>query len=481
MQRDAKTEDTQRLLDGLKTGAESAWRQQTCWESFVKGCCRCCGVSVAVLLLIILILFIAMGPAGFTYYLAVLKIRQYGYGGAACMASDDDCRTAHGFPGSDTDSTVTWYEEQVRLMEQLPHRLETGEAYRSNELGNVRINDYTWPNIALGSNESVHSRLRPVYDALWAVGATTWSKESVRRSARDFIAQVNDTFTVTKDFSKWVELELHKITLGYDLTAEQLERFLDFQGSATMMIVLPEILNPVLRMMSNVQDFISTRKQLIQEYTDLIASDRRGVFDNVSASFRPTMASALVDSLTFAGGLSVPHALTSVFALMYSDQTPAGKAHDVSSLSNEEVERFVFEAVRLFSPVIEFPWMDAKEQRRKLMIQMKALRDPAVWGEHANRFSLKPLDTYHNYSGIGWVEPANGAEKKGHRWVSTPRSRGCPAQDLSLAMVVGFVQEWRSMQHEWHVAEQPEGGISFTGPAYFTPPVSSPFTLRRGT
>ena len=35
------------------------------------------------------------------------------------------------------------------------------------------------------------------------------------------------------------------------------------------------------------------------------------------------------------------------------------------------------------------------------------------------------------------------------------------------------------MQHDWYVAEQPEGGIAFTGPAYFTPPVASPFTLRR--
>ena len=429
----------------MKAGPSVAQKPQTCWDRCVKGCCRCCVVFLAVLNLLLLILFISLGPAGFTYYLAVLRIALYGYGGAACMASSDGCRTAHGFPGSDTDSTLTWYDEQVRLMEQLPQRLQSGEAYRSNELGNVRINDLIWPDIALGSNESVHSRLRPVYDALWGRGASTWTKESVRAGARAFIAGVNGTFTVSKDISKWVELELHNVSLGYTLTAEQLERFLDFQSSAPLMLTMPEIFNFVLSRLTSVQDFISTRQQLVQEYADIMARDTRGLFSNISASFRPTMASALLDSLTFAGGLSIPHALTSVFALMYSDQSPAGEAKDVSKLSDEEVERFVFEAVRLFPPVIEFPWMDARDERRKLMIQMKALRDPGVWGlgaEGADAFSLKPLEKYQNYSGITWVEPANGPQKEGHRWISTPTSRGCPGQDLSLAMIVGFVQDY---------------------------------------
>ena len=432
-------EDMEQLLP---KGFPVAQKSQTCGTSFLKGCCGCCAGLAVFFLVIMLLLFIALGPAGFTYYVAVVRIAVYGYGGAACMASDDNCRTAHGFPGIDTDSTVTWYDEQVRLMEQLPSRLESGEAYRGNELGNVRINDYIWPKIALGSNESVHSRLRPVYDALWGFEANTWSKHSVRKSARAFIAQVNSTFTVPNDVSKWVELELHKISLGYDLTSQQLERFLDFQGNAPLMIALPEIFNPVLSILPNVQEFISTRRQLIQEYADIMAGDKRGLFDNISSSFRPTMASALLDSLTFAGGLSIPHALTSVFALMYSDQSPAGKAQDAASLSDEEVERFVFEAVRLFTPVIEFPWMDASNQRRKLMIQMKALRDPAVWGENANEFLLRDLDQYLNYSGIGWVEPANGPRREGYRWVSTPRSRGCPGQDMgALGTLSGQKQD----------------------------------------
>ena len=162
-------------------------------------------------------------------------------------------------------------------------------------------------------------------------------------------------------FGVQVELELHKISLDWSLSAEQLERFLDFQSSSTLMIALPEFLNPVLRWVPSVQSFISTRQELIQEFAAAIERDRRGLFENVSASFRPTMASGLLDSLTFAGGLSIPHALTSVFALMYSDQSPAGKAQDVSGLSDEEVERFVYEAVRLFTPVIEFPWINAKD------------------------------------------------------------------------------------------------------------------------
>ena len=101
---------------GVRTSFEVAQKPPTCWDSCLQGCCWCFVVLVAVVLVLTLLLFLVLGPAGFTYYLDVLRIFRYGYGGAACMVSRDDCRTAQGFPGSDTDSTVTWYEEQAPSM-----------------------------------------------------------------------------------------------------------------------------------------------------------------------------------------------------------------------------------------------------------------------------------------------------------------------------------------------------------------------------
>lgn len=414
-----------------------------------------------------------------SYYIATAQIAIYGYGGAVCRASEDGCKTAIGFPGWDTDSTMS-YEEAVRQMELLPSRLQSGEAYRNNELGNLRINSYVWPNIALGANESIHSRLRPIYDDLWGAGARTWSAESVRKSARTYLARVSNTFTVPEDVAKWVELELHNITLGMDLSEEQLGEIVDFQAAILPLMAMPEILNPILRAQSSITQLLDKRQQLIAEYSQAITNDRRGLFSDVSAEFRPVVASSLVDALTFAGGLSIPHALKTTLALVYSDQSPASHFKNISQMNDRDLEAFVYEALRLLTPVIEFPWIDAATNQRKLMIQMKSLRDVTIWGEDADKFSLRSLETYRKYSGIGWVEPANGLNRRGSRWVSMHDSRGCPGQDLSLAMIVAFMQEWRSMHHQWHVAEMPSGGITFAGSDYHTPPVASPFVLQRG-
>jgi hypothetical protein len=380
------------------------------------------------------------------------------------------------------------YADIVAQMELLPSRLQSGDAYRNNELGNLRLNNYVWPGIALGANESLHSQLRPIFDSVfgaqsWSVlgdSAQTWSRESVRKSVEAYLKRAGDNFTFPDDVSRWVELELHRITFGIDLSEEQLQEFLDFQSSIKLPLVIPEVMNPILPMVPGIKALVDMRHKLIAIYSQCIADDDRGVFRIVPDALRPTLASALLDVMMFAGGLSVPHALTTAVALAYSDHSPAGSFKDLSKLSDEDLEAFVYEALRLFTPVVEFPWIDRSTGRRKLMIQMKALRDTSVWGEEPHNFHVRPLGVYRKYSGVGWAEPANGRQKHYNRWTSTHSSRGCPGQDLSLVMITEFLQVWRRMQGEWHVAKAPSGGITFTDKAYHTPPTSRPFTLTRG-
>jgi len=453
-------------------------RRGSAWMSCAKVCSATCCCLIAFVLVMV---FGVIGPTTASYYWDVVQIGIYGYGGAACRASSNGCQTAEGFPGLDTDSVMT-YALEVKEMELLPSRLQNGEAYRGNELGNVRINSYVWPGFALGANETLHDKLRPIYDDLWGTGASTWSKDSIRSSARRYLRQVNNTFTVKDDIAKWVELELHKLTFGVELSKEQLDEFLSFQSVAPLMLILPEFTAPILHLVPAVTDFKATQQKLRDQYLGYIKECKLSLYCGVPAHLLPSLASAILDALTFAGGLSVPQGLTAVLALFYSDQSPAAQFSDMSKLSDEELEAFVFEAVRLYPPVIEFPWFDAASGRRKLMIEMKALRDTSVWGKDANDFRLRSLDTYHRYGGIAWVEPANGAKKQGNRWLVTNSSRGCPGQDLSMAMMVGFLQEWRALQEEsgeWSVSEQPAGGITFTGPAFHTPPVAQPFVLTR--
>jgi len=446
------------------------------WMCCTKACSATCCCFIAFVLVIV---FGLIGPNTLSYFFAVAQTIIYGYGGAACRASRNDCQTAEGFPGWDTDSVMS-YALQVEEMEQLPSHLQRGKAYRRNELGIVRVNSYVWPNFALVANETLHDELRPIYDALWGTGASTWNKDSIRNSASRYQRQANSRFALPGDAAKWVALELHKTTFGLELSREQLDEFLSFQSAALLMVALPEFMNPILPMVPAVAEFKAMRQKLTDEYLGYIKECKLSLYCEVPAHILPSLASALLDALTFAGGLSIPSGITAVLALFYAERSPATQFSDMSKLSDEELEAFVYEAVRLFPPVIEFPWIDASSGRRKLMIQMMALRDRSVWGEDANEFRLRSLDAYHNYSGVAWVEPANGAEKNGSRWLVTKSSRGCPGQDLSIAMIVGFLAEWRALQEEsgeWSVSEQPAGGITFAGPDFFTPPVGIPFVL----
>ena len=47
------------------------------------------------------------------------------------------------------------------------------------------------------------------------------------------------------------------------------------------------------------------------------------------------------------------------------------------------------EALRMFPPVIEYAWVERKTGLRQMMVQMKALRDPEVWGEGADEFLVR--------------------------------------------------------------------------------------------
>jgi hypothetical protein len=103
-----------------------------------------------------------------------------------------------------------------------------------------------------------------------------------------------------------------------------------------------------------------------------------------------------------------------------------------------------------------------------------ALRDPDVW-ENAEDFVLRDLTEYHAKVGSGtriglaWAQQAKGPEL-------TKNSRGCPGQDLSMAIVTEFLKFLMPMQQEWTVSEQPKNGIEITeGPC-----AASAFTLTRG-
>ena len=73
-----------------------------------------------------------------------------------------------------------------------------------------------------------------------------------------------------------------------------------------------------------------------------------------------------MDSLLFAGGLSVPSAIGVSLAVLYAgDNSPMTlkDRHDLAKdVNHMQVAQFVFESIRRYPPVVGFPWWNTKEK-----------------------------------------------------------------------------------------------------------------------
>jgi hypothetical protein len=132
---------------------------------------------------------------------------------------------------------------------------------------------------------------------------------------------------------------------------------------------------------------------------------------------RDVLARAVLDALTFAGGLSVPQWINAVTAVRWRP-TEFPLHGDVEG---DRLTALLLEVARRYPLVTAVPFQKSGE--RGLLYLAGALNDPEAWDE-PDLFRLRPLAAYEK-SFIGFAEPAEG---------SGGRSRSCPGRSLAFAM-----------------------------------------------
>lgn len=310
--------------------------------------------------------------------------------------------------------------------------------------------------IGLAQPQETHAYVRPVLDRLLGPVKGNWTTESVRASAEAFFAG-RETLLVGKGATShvklWVFKLLHQVHLGLDLTDDELLAFSTFQASNLILIGVPEgvVSNTVVRAALSIETTLEQR----QQYVDTYKAALQKFLPVETAALTPAqlniLASNVLDSLCFAGGQSVQTVITQTLTLLYSARgqamlatarpntaAPASTATSDSAapffdLRASDVPVFVMETIRRFPPVSVFVYSERSPPTRTFLSLQMAQRDPAAWGDDADRFVMRSLATYHQLS-VGWADKAivdgdNGA----------PNSRVCPGKQLSFVMICEFL------------------------------------------
>lgn len=452
----------------------------SCYACLCSFFCLTASFCSALMLLPGVICFLPMGINGvpFGYQLALLY-----KGGLLPLPERMSC-------SDQVWTVVSGWDNVTEAGALVPGKQWSGEWWRGNELGYVVNNpvfwsaEGIWPQAnTIGVLPSQHTVLRPFYMQAFFVNDTNRAeiKSFVRQSVRSFFAEklAAGELKVQEDVLAWVHTVLFKLAFGKEVDKNTTADFLKVQKAVVQMgtvsWLFPSFLYKLLKpTVQSKAGFVGRYMKLVEEkYGDQLV----GMDCSPSANCTVQLASGFFDALYSAGGLSVPQAIGSGIAVLYttSDDTPNG-TKGFTMPKGKEAE-FFWEVMRLMPPVLGYPqwttrpkcydgtaeetaalnFSDGKTKACKktpagpagypstnqysgghrLVIDLpSAQRDPEKWGEGANHsFRLRPLEDYEKLN-RGFAEMSvDKSVANGNM------DRVCPGKELALIMGTIWFEE----------------------------------------
>eukprot|EP00440_Ansanella_granifera_P030629 gb/GFBE01033267.1/.p1 GENE.gb/GFBE01033267.1/~~gb/GFBE01033267.1/.p1 ORF type:complete len:553 (+),score=88.53 gb/GFBE01033267.1/:1-1659(+) len=394
-------------------------------------------------------------------------------------------------PGNINLTLVADSDRVIRDGKLTVSKVYSGEWWRGNELGGIVNNPDFWSQTgvypqsnALGANPRQHSAIRKHFEKAFAVPQ---DPEWIRESLRDFLKEkaASGRLAVRRDLQIWFYQVLYKNAFGRSVDSAKAEEFVDVQNGVVNMATVSQGLSaPLYGPIGGLVGIPALREGVakhVNEYlpivTELWGSELE-IFDcSPTPSCSLQLASGLWDGLYSAGGLSVPTALQSGLAVLYSTN-PTNPSPGYKIPEGEELS-FYWETLRFMPPVYSFPhWevsrpvcvnlsaeetlaLNASEGRtqacpkqpvnpqtgfpsvnqwqgghRVLLGLVSAMKDPAIWGPGADtEFRVRPLEDYNK--SVGFAEMAVDYDVDDGR-----ANRDCPGKDLALLVGKIFWEEF---------------------------------------
>jgi hypothetical protein len=364
----------------------------------------------------------------------------------------DGNRLARG-PGADTTSVIgNAYAREA--MSNLGRSLEANDRFRRNELGTQFFNEILWPEkpnraIALGDNAVDHARIRPLIDKIVgpAMATSHETKKTIVQLAEAFwFGTAIDTGDALQIFTQQL---LHKFMLGLNIGEAEAADFVKYKRKVLIVAGGPD---PAVCTMQDCDDIKAWKARQLIRYEAALMTAYPSDMMSLSRLEKTKTASAIMDALLFAGGISIPTVLQNAFGVLYGEYGRS-QLGDEFVLTEAQLMPFVLEVVRRFPPVAGFPsWDRLTNQHVMIDLLMANLDDrDDGWGPTARDFKLRPLAEYHKKH-VGWADQAIVDGDNAH-----PFSRVCPAKDLSIAIVVEFLRAFlrHGGQKCWHSSTAP--------------------------
>eukprot|EP01063_Lacrimia_lanifica_P037462 TRINITY_DN76_c0_g1_i9.p2 TRINITY_DN76_c0_g1~~TRINITY_DN76_c0_g1_i9.p2 ORF type:complete len:948 (+),score=484.43 TRINITY_DN76_c0_g1_i9:58-2901(+) len=377
----------------------------------------------------------------------------------ATTGAYEGCATTEDFPGMGSTSVQLWATVKAKMQEMVG-RFAEGEIWRGNELGFIISNELFWQPetnpkaVLLGASPSQHEVLRPYLEAWFTCDAAC--AEDVKASARAFMGGLQK-MEVQADVKKWVHTELFKRVFPGARNPIDLDEFVENQNKVVSLSTVSQLLPDQLSFvfdgpLKTLRSHYEKVRGLVRQYygADLKALDaRRACYP--SASCVDQVASAVLDTLYFAGGLSVPSAISTGMWVLYADTSAHGTTFPAGYRVNKyDPVPFYYESMRFFAPVVGLPWWEQAPARkfdeaasqydggvRRVLNMALANKDPNVWGGDAHKFRVRPEAEYHEYF-VGFAEHAVDADYP-------MQSRKCPGKTLAVAMGAAWFGELEQM------------------------------------
>lgn len=373
------------------------------------------------------------------------------------------------------------------------------------------------PAIGLGALPRQHAVMRRML--MRFVNMETWDEAKVSQvtdllqtSAQQLIDRCKEQGRLAApDISVWFQQTLHKIVFDVNISAEHAADF-DSIGKAYIAASMKSYMMP--KFILNQDPFnLKSRQRRAEPYLDTLRKwlkeKHMDLFqDEVCAPSRSCLdqgALGTFDMLQFAGGLSIPSSLMVSLALLYST-SPSNPARqsltDGFTYAPGEEMQFYWEVLRMFTAVDDVPFWDIRPLckgldrqatdalnkpdgysgacplgqvdnrtgapdinahsggRRWLLCLALAMRDPAVWGQDADKFRLRPLEMYEKHS-VAFLEMSSDATV-----ANGLADRSCPGRKLALLMAQSFLKVFN--KHEW--ATSPNSEIVLQAAVPYTQP-----------
>lgn len=334
-----------------------------------------------------------------------------------------------------------------------PERFGDGDIERQNNLGFQKLNGYIWPEledpmIGLGQTQENHAFTREFLDNALSPESGNWDRVMINGYIDMFFSNNREKKFKTSDFKVWTTIVLHKLHLGIDLSWEEGKEFISMQRSLLIAIAPSEgiVKSLVFRAVLGLDKAMKQKKEWLERYKTILKGNckYRDYITNHSLDMTfekkvVLLASNIMDSLLFAGGVSVPTVLSYCVGLLYSSWL--GKKKDIV-VDETNISKYIMEVIRFFPPVSGFAYKDRLSGYAIYLSLHTAQCDKEAWGEDAEEFVLRDMKVYRDLM-VAWADPATTTGKEKNN------TRVCPAKDLSFNMIYGIMKRFIVEKEDW--------------------------------